>query len=98
MNNTVRIQSRMLTSRNFPAATFTTVKEISLRLSPVAMLKVSGIATIVTNDGKASVYSSHFTLAMDYVISAPTRISAGAVRRALDQFSAPRPIRTGATV
>ena len=43
------------------------------------MLKVSGVATSVTNAGIASVKSSHSTRAMDSVISAPTRISAGAV-------------------
>src|ERR1700730_5893437 len=79
MNSAARIQTRMLTSCNPPAAVLATVKEISPRLRPVAMLKVSGMATMVTNAGKASVYSSHFTLGVNSVISAPTRIKAGAV-------------------
>src|SRR2546426_10976330 len=82
IKNGVRTQTGGPPARIFPAATLTTVKEISPRLNPVAMLKVSGVATMVTKAGNASVYSSHFTLAMDWVISAPTRISAGAVAKA----------------
>ncbi len=43
------------------------------------MLKVSGVASSVTNAGIASVKSDQITRPMDSVISAPTRISAGAV-------------------
>ncbi len=43
------------------------------------MLNVSGVASSVTNAGIASVNSRHSTRPMDSVISAPTRISAGAV-------------------
>ncbi|MBZ5660269.1 MAG: LuxR C-terminal-related transcriptional regulator [Acidobacteriia bacterium] len=41
------------------------VKESSPRLSPVAMLKVSGVATSVMNAGKASLQSSQRTLATE---------------------------------
>jgi len=46
------------------------------------MLKVSGVAISVTKAGKASLNSFHSTCAMDSVINAPTRISAGAVANA----------------
>src|SRR5260370_42476275 len=46
------------------------------------MLKVRGVARRVTNAGNASVNSVQSTLAMDWVIRAPTRIKAGAVANA----------------
>ena len=54
---------------------------ITPRLNPVAMLNVSGVASMVMNAGNASVKSAHFTCAMDCVINAPTRIRAGAVAK-----------------
>src|SRR2546423_1922497 len=80
-NNPVSIQSTMLTSRYLPAPSFTMENEITPRLNPVAMLNVSGVASMVMNAGNASVKSAHFTWAMDCVINAPTRISAGAVAK-----------------
>ena len=55
------------------------VKERRPRLSPVAMLKVSGVATVVMKAGNASVKSSQSTFAKDAHMSAPTKMSAGAV-------------------
>ena len=43
------------------------------------MLNVSGMASMVTKAGRASVKSVHFTRAIDSVINPPTRINAGAV-------------------
>src|SRR6266850_1405301 len=71
----------MLTSRYFPAPSFTVENEITPRLNPVAMLNVSGVASMVINAGNASVKSAHLTCAMDCVINAPTRIRAGAVAK-----------------
>src|SRR5579864_7878363 len=79
MKSKVRIQITGLTSRNRPAATFTNVYEINPKLSPVAILNVSGVASRVTNAGIASVKSDQTTRPIDSVISAPTTIKAGAV-------------------
>ena len=46
------------------------------RLRPVAILKVSGVASIVMKAGTASLKSLHSMCAIDCVISAPTKISA----------------------
>jgi len=48
---------------NFPARHLYDREGNQAELQPVAMLKVSGVATMVTNAGNASVYSCHFTLA-----------------------------------
>src|SRR5271170_7353224 len=79
MKRIVRIQTSALTSLNLPDASFTTVYEISPRLRPVAMLKVSGVASMVINAGKASLKSFQFTSAKDCDIKTPTKIRAGAV-------------------
>src|SRR6266487_3209373 len=92
MNSAVRIQMTALISRNLPAATFTSVYEISPKLSPVAMLNVSGVATSVTNAGIASVNSFHSTRAecrqqekaRDKNIAEAGSRSSGYSRRALD--------------
>jgi len=63
----------------FPVPILMKVKESRPRLSPVAMLNVSGVATVVMNAGNASVKSSQSTLARDAHMSAPTKIRAGAV-------------------
>src|ERR1700722_20651373 len=68
-----------LMSRYFLAPIFKQVNESRPRLSPVAMLNVNGVATNVRNAGKASLKSSQRTFAIELHISAPTRISAGAV-------------------
>lgn len=47
-----------LTSRCLPLPTFTNVNDKTPRLRPVAMLKVSGVATSVRNAGNASLKSS----------------------------------------
>src|SRR5579859_1380744 len=81
-NSPVKIHSSTLISLHFPAANFAAVYEITPKLSPVAMLNVSGVATSVTNAGNASVNSFQSTCAIDSVISAPTSTSAGAVANA----------------
>src|SRR3954463_2086218 len=81
MNKAVRTHSTVLISRYLPEATFTAVYAITPRLNPVAMLKVNGIATTVINAGNASVKSAHCTRAIDCIIKAPTRMSAGAVAK-----------------
>ena len=63
----------------FPVPILMNVKESKPRLNPVAMLKVSGVATRVIKAGNASVKSCQCTLAREAHISAPTRIKAGAV-------------------
>ena len=68
-----------LISRYLPVPTLIKVKESMPRLSPVAMLNVRGVATRVRKAGKASLKSSQRTRATAPHISAPTRISAGAV-------------------
>ena len=65
--------------RIFPDATFTIVYEINPRLSPVAMLNVRGVASIVTNAGTASLKSCQAICEIDCVIRTPTKINAGAV-------------------
>jgi len=52
------------------------------RLTPFAMLNVSGIAMIVRKAGSASLMSSHVTCTTPSSIMAPTRIRAGAVAAA----------------
>src|SRR6266852_9761837 len=74
-----RTQINGLISRALPVPILMNVKESRPRLSPVAMLNVRGVATSVINAGKASLKSSQRTLATEPHISAPTRISAGAV-------------------
>ena len=79
INSPVRIQIRGLTSRRLPLASLRKVKEIRPRLRPVAMLKVSGVATTVRKAGKASVKSSQWTRATARHLKLPTKIRAGAV-------------------
>src|ERR1700756_1066235 len=76
---TVSTQIKRLISRNFPAPTLMQVNDSKPKLNPVAILKVSGVATSVRNAGKASLKSSHSILASDPHINPPTRIKAGAV-------------------
>ena len=52
-----------LISRCLPVPSLTKVKESKPTLRPVAMLKVSGVATSVRNAGKASLKSSQRTRA-----------------------------------
>src|ERR1700722_10712739 len=74
-----RTQMRGLICRIFPVPILMKVNESRPRLNPVAILKVSGVAIDVINAGNASVKSFQSTLASEAHISAPTRISAGAV-------------------
>src|SRR5208282_3723945 len=78
-NNTLSTQISGLISRYRPVHSLRNVNESNPRLNPVAKLNVSGVAISVRNAGTASVKSSHLTLATAPHISAPTKISAGAV-------------------
>ena len=69
--STESIQISGLISWYRPEPTLPKVKDRRPRLSPVAMRKVSGVATTVMNAGNASLKSSHFTRAMQPHISAP---------------------------
>jgi len=74
-----RTQISGLTSRCLPLPSFTKVNDKTPRLRPVAMLKVSGVATSVRKAGKASLKSSQRMRATAPLISTPTRTRAGAV-------------------
>src|SRR6267143_4932426 len=82
MNSAVSTYTSQFTSRNSPRATFNTVYAVNPIDSPLAMLNVSGMVTIVRNAGIATTVFDHGISATCDIISEPTMMSAGAVAAA----------------